>query len=428
MQTTTEHLKPTLAKLTIIAEPAELDVIKQRVLLTLGRRIRVPGFRAGKAPLAMIEKQVDSSQLHSEFLEQAINDLYAKSLVEARLRPVDQPKVTITKFVPFETLEISAEVVVVGQVKVGDYKKIKLALPKVSVTAKDVDEVIDGLRARVAEKKEVTRAAKDGDEVVIDFAGTDTKTKEPINGADGKSYPLVLGSNSFIPGFEPNLIGLKAGESKTFQVTFPKDYSVAALQNRKVSFDTTIHTVKSVKLPKVDDAFAAQAGPFKTLADLKADIKRQVETEREQQITSQYQNELIEKIASQATVDIPDSLIDEEVERSEARERQNLTYRGQTWQEHLTEEGVDEAGHRAKQRAPALARVKAGLVLAEIAEQEGLDVTPDELNMQITLLKGQYTDKQMQAELDKPDNRRDIASRILTDKTLSLLTQYATAT
>ena len=426
MQVSTTYPTDTTIKLTITGDKETLDSVKAHVVKELSARVgSVPGFRKGKVPAALAEKQLDQNLLQSEFLEHAINELYGRAAEQERLRIAGQPSVSITKFVPYDTLELEVTVDVIGKVELADYKKIKLEKPKVNVTAKDVDEVIDNLRSRTGEKHEVDRAAKDGDEVVIDFAGVDAKTKEPIAGTEGKEYPLPLGSKSFIPGFEEALIGVKAGEEKAFDVTFPKDYGVKALQNKKVTFTVKVHKVQENALPKLDDAFAATVGPFKTVAELKADIKKQVTAEREREADRTYENQLIEAIAKKTKVAIPKSAVDEQIQRMEQEEKQNLTYRGQTWEQHLELEGVTEEEHREKNREQAELHVKAGIVLGEVAEREQLTVTPEEVDLQVNLLKGQYQDEKMQAELDKPENRRDILSRILTQKTVAKLVEYA---
>jgi trigger factor len=427
MQITKKTTSPTELKLTITADSEVLDRVKAHVLRDLAKSVKIQGFRSGKAPLNLVEKSVDPQTLQSEFLDHVINELWGEAIRTENLRPVAQPKVSITKFVPFTTVEADFDVSVVGNLVLPDYKKFRLAKKPVKVEASDVTDVLNNLRNRAAEKKEVTRAAKDGDEVTIDFFGTDAKTKEPIDGADGKDYDLVLGSNSFIPGFEPELIGLKPGDEKTFLITFPKDYSATELQNRKVNFAVTVHKVKALTEPKLDDAFAATVGPFTSLAELKADIKKQLTTERETQARRDYESELLEKLAEKTEVAIPTALIDEEIDRQEADERQNLTYRGQTWQEHLDSEGINEKQHREKNRPGAELRVKAGLLLSEIAEAEGIVVTPEELNVRIQLYKGQYTDPKMISELEKPDSRREIMSRLLSEKTIDKLAKYATA-
>ncbi len=413
--------KATEATVSVVAHEADLEPVKQHVLRQLQSKVKVAGFREGKVPLSLVEKNVDHSVLQSNFLEEAVNHLYVSAANELRLRPVSQPQVSIKKFVPFSELEFEAAVEVIGEIKLPDYKKMKRTKPSITVTDKDVSDVLKSLQLRVAEKKEVKRPAKNGDEAVIDFVGKDTNGKL-VNGADGKDYPLVLGSNSFIPGFEPNLIGLKAGETKTFILKFPKDYGVKTIAGKDVSFIVTAKKVMEVILPKLDDSFASKVGPFKTVKELKADIKKQLKIEKEQQRDRDFENELVRDISAKASVSIPEKLIEEQIDRIEQEERQNLTYRGQTWQEHLKEEGLSEDEHHKQKRPQAEESVKAGLILSEIAEKEELEVTPDELEVRLQLLRGQYKDSTMQAELDKPENRRDIASRILTEKTLQKLT------
>ena len=428
MQVKKEQISPTKVKLTVICDQTMLDSVKHEVLAHLAKdHVKIQGFRTGKAPLSLVEKNVDQQLLQSEFLDSALNRAYVHALDTKELRPIAQPEVAITKFVPFTTMEFTAEVEVIGEVSLPDYKKIKLTRPTVNVSAKDIDGVLANLRQRVAEKTPVTRAVKDGDEVTIDFAGTDAKTKEPIAGADGKDYPLMIGSNSFIPGFETNLVGLKAGDSKTFNLTFPKDYSVAALQSRKVEFTVDVKTVNELKEPKLDAAFAAKIGPFKSMAELKADIKKQITSERQTQAERDFQNELLAKITDGTKVAIPDSLIENEIDRMEKEERQNLTYRGQTWQEHLDAEGVDETQHRENQRQAATMRVKSGLMLAEVAKQENVIVDAKEIDDQMEQLKAQYTDVAMQAELVKPEARQEIASRLVSEKTIKILESYCTS-
>ncbi|HJP96215.1 MAG TPA: trigger factor [Candidatus Saccharimonadales bacterium] len=425
MQVSRKDQSETSVQLTLTADAKLLDAAKQEALKHVAKNLKLQGFREGKAPMSLVEKSADPATLQSEFLDIAMNRMYGAALDEEKLRPVAQPKVTVKKFVPFTELELEAEVEVIGKIKLADYKKVKVEKPAVKITAKEVDEVLTSLRTREAEKKDVKRAAKDGDEITIDFKGTDSKTGEAIQGADGKAYPLVLGSNTFIPGFEPELIGLKAGDKKTFDITFPKDYGVAALQNRAVTFAVTVIAVKEVVEPKLDDAFAAKVGPFKTVAELKEDVKKQLQTEKDYQADREFVDKLLTTLGEKSTVAIPAVLIDEQLERMEAEERQNIMYRGQTWQEHLDAEGVTADEHRERLRPDAEMRVKAGLVLAEIAEAEKINVTPEELEVRMQLMKGQYPDPQMQAELDKPENRRDIVSRMMSEKTIDKLKEYA---
>jgi trigger factor len=422
MQITTESPDKTHIKLTISGEAKELADIKEHVLKELAQNIKnVPGFRKGKAPLAMVEKQINPDLLQTEFIEHAVNDLYGKAVTKEDMRVVGQPKIELTKFVPFDTLEFTAETEVIGKVKLGEYKNLKIKKTIVAVTEDDVNEVLSRLAARDAKKDEVTRAAKDGDEVIIDFTGTDTKTKEAIAGADGKEYPLIIGSNNFIPGFEPQLIGLKAGEEKSFDIVFPKDYGSKDLQSKKVTFAIKVHKVNSVTAPKLDDAFAAKVGPFKSISELRDDIKKQITAEREQSADREYENELVLAVAKKTTVALPETLVNEQLDRIQQDERQNLMYRGLTWEEFLKSEDLTEEKYRESHKEQAELRAKAGLALSEIADAEGITVEQAEFDAQLDALKQRYNDEEMRAQLTKPEGQREIVSRILTQKTLDRL-------
>ena len=424
MQVTRTNDSPTKVTLLISAGADELEPIKRHTLGHFAGSVKVPGFREGAVPAAILEKHVDPKALADEFMEHALNSLYGRAVDDEGIRPITPPDVQVKKFVPYTTLEFEVKVDILGAIKLPDYKKIKLPKPSVDVEAAEITDVVKSIQKQLAERKPVDRAAKLGDEVTIDFKGTDAKGK-PVSGADGEDYPLSLGSNTFIPGFEDNLIGLKPGEEKTFTLAFPQDYGVAALQNQKVTFAVGVKKVQELTEPKADDAFAAKAGPFKTLAELKADIKKQLSVEKERDAQRNYENELINKIASEAQLDVPSSLVDDQVLAAEEEEKRNLVYRGQTWQEHLEEEGINEQQHRERHRPAAENMVKTSLLLGEIAQREKVEVTPEELEIRLQLIRGQYSDPAMQAQLDEPQNRRDIEGRLRLEKTLAKLVEYA---
>jgi len=418
------HKTDTLVEMTITANEADLSPAKASTLKKLAPQVKVQGFREGKVPLNLVGKNIDPQVMQSEFLEVAMGGLYNQALNEEDLRPVANPEVDLKKFVPYTTLEFTVTVPVIGKIVLPDYKKIKLAKKPLTIEPKQVNDVIESLRTRLAERKSVERAVKDGDETTIDFKGTDEKGK-PVNGAEGKDYPLQIGSDTFIPGFEANLIGIKPKETKSFTLTFPKDYGVAALQNKKVTFEVTVNKVEELVPPKLDDEFAKKAGPFKTLAELKKDVKEQLTIERGREADRVYEEELLQKIAAKTTVAIPEQLVDEQIERIENEEKQNLMYRGQTWEEHLKEEGVSAEEHKEQKRPAARDRVKIGIVLSEIAEAEKIVVTPEEFEIRINILKGQFQDATAQAELEKPEVQRDILARMITEKTIQNLVDSA---
>ena len=425
MQVVTKQSTDTEAVLTITADTKELATIKQHVLKELSSQVKVPGFREGKTPPEMIEKHVEPTRLQTEYLEHAINDIYPGAVQQSGLRPVGPPNVEIKKFVPFSTLEFTATIPVIGGLQLADYTKFKKDRPLVKLTAKDVDDVIDALRQRAAKAEDVDRPAKSGDQVIIDFKGVDDKG-EPVKGADGKDYPLTLGSNSFIPGFEDNLVGMTAGEEKTFTLQFPKDYGVKALANRNVTFTVTVKKVQAMSEPALDDTFAASIGPVKTVEELKADIKKELQVERQRQADLDYESELVKELTTKSKLKVPQGLIDEQTDRLWREVQQNLMYRGQTAAEFLESDGKTEEEYKKTVLASqAEDRVKAGILLAEVADKEKIEVTKQELDIRMQALKAQYTDAQMQAELEKPETRRDIASRMLSEKTVAKLAAYA---
>ena len=425
MQITSKKLNPTQIEMTLIADESQLESAKSRTLNELSKDVSLAGFRKGHAPAHLVEKSVDQNLLQSRFIDAALNDMYAQALVQEQLRAVAQPEVNVTKFVPFTELEVKVTVEVVGEVKLADYKKFKFAKKAELTTDKDVQAVLGDLLSRDAEKNEVKRAAANGDEATIDFKGVDAKTKEAITGADGSDYPLIIGSNTFIPGFEPELVGLKAGELKTFDITFPKDYGAKLLQNKKVTFTVTVKAVKELVKPKLDDAFASKVGPFKKVDELKTNIRAQIQAEKDTQAQRALENEVLQALADKSKLEVPKTLVESEMDRMEEEEKRNMVYRGQTWQEHLAAEGKTAEEHREGQREQALLRVKSGLVLGEVAQAEKIDISDAELKARLASLRAQYTDPQMLKELDNPDNQRDIASRILTEKTLAKLIEYA---
>lgn len=426
MQVKTNRLSDTDVAVVVVPSSEEMLAMKNHVLEHFRDKIKLQGFREGKAPLTMVEKNVDPSQLQTQFLEETINQLYPQVIKNENLRPVDRPEITIKKFVPFTDLEFEAKVAVISEIRLPDYTKIKKTKPKVTVTAEDITGVLESLRQQSAQKNDVDRASKTGDQVWIDFFGTDAKG-EPIKGGEGKDYPLVIGTNTFIPGFEKNVVGLKANESKNFTLTFPKDYGVKALAGKKANFKVDVTKVQEVILPKLDDEFAAKVGPFKTVKDLKDDIKKQLTIEKQQQADRAFESEIVKEIAAKTKVTIPPVLITDQVQRMVQEQQQNLTYKGTTYEEFLRAEGKTEDEYKEQVLTPqAQERVRASLVLAEIADKEKLYVTPEELDIRMQMLKAQYPDQAMQAELAKPEAKQDIASRMLTEKVLGKLVDYST--
>lgn len=415
-------LSKTELTLNISATKAELSPIKQEVVTRLAKDVKVQGFRKGTAPASLIEKQIDPNLLQSDFLDEAMTQLYAQAALQEQIRPVTRPEVTVKKFVPFTELEFSVTTSVIGDIKIPDYAKLAAPLELEKVAKRDIDQVLSSIQARLAEKKAVKRAAKTGDEVVIDFVGKDKKGVA-IDNADGKDYPLLLGSNSFIPGFEDSVVGMKPGEEKTFELTFPKDYGSKDLAGKKVDFTVTAKDVKELESAKLDDELAQKVGPFKTLQELTDDIKKQLEHDRANQARTKQQNAMLEKLNTLTKIDIPQALIDQQIVYNIDETRRELMYKGQTFEEFLKQQNKTEEAYKKELEAPAKEQLTVSLALTEIAERENIEISPEELAVRVQLLKGQYKDEAMHAELDKPENQRDIRSRMRTEKVLAFLTE-----
>ncbi|MDQ2973148.1 MAG: trigger factor [bacterium] len=422
MKLNTTWSNDTTAVLEITVDEQELTSIKEKVVRKLAPTIKAAGFREGHVPPAVVEKQMGSNRLQAEVLDEALNTVYSAALKQEGLRPAGRPEVSVEAFVPYSLLKCILTVSCIGEVKLGKYKNLNVKPTASKVTTKEIDKVIDNLAMRIAEKKEVTRLAKNGDEAWIDFEGKDSKGK-PIERADGKDYPLLLGSNTFIPGFEENLVGLKPGDKKSFKVTFPADYGVASLKSKKVVFDVTLNKVQEIVKPKLDDEFAKKMGPFKDITQLKDDIQKQLQVDKDNATRSDYEAKTIQEISKNSEVAIPDNIIDEQASAMVEEFKRDLVSRGQTWQEFLKGEATSEEEYLDKTvRQAAKERIKAGLILSEIASKEGITVSEDELNDRIKQLKAQYQDEQMQKELDKIENQQDVAARILSEKTIQFLT------
>lgn len=422
MQVNVEKISDTKIKLSVTVDDAILKLAKVHAVTKLGKNVKVAGFRDGKAPNHLIEKAINPEQLQSEFIDEALNHVYRQAVTEANIRPVLPPKVSITKFVPYSTLEFTAEVEIIGKITLADYKKLKMSPLKAKVETEEVDKVIANMRRQMATKTDVELPSKETDEIWIDFVGTDEKGK-PVKGADGKDYPLLLGSKTFIPGFEDELLGKKAGDEKTFTLTFPKDYGVSAMRGQKVTFAVKVTKVKEVKLPELNDEFVAKVSPVKTVKELKEDIKKELSVEKQKQADNDFEAEVINTVTAKSKLALPDGLLVEQADAVLAELQQNLTYRGLTMQEYLDNAGMTAEQQRAKEIMPeAERRLKAGMVLAEIAEQEKLTISDTEINSRLENLKQQYkNDPKMTAELENPANRSNIASRLLTEKTIVFL-------
>lgn len=424
MKTTVKKLSDTNVCLTITLGVDELNAAEQVALTKMARDLKVPGFRKGKVPVSVAAKHVNPMALQEQVLDNALSKAVAEAFMNEKLQALERPSVEVKKFVPNQEVEFTAEATVVPPVKLGDYKKLKAKAQAVKVEAKDVDEIIERMQQNFVDKAEVTRAAREGDEAIIDFVGK--KDGVAFDGGSAKDFALKLGGGQFIPGFEEGVVGHKAGETFDLDLEFPKDYHAENLAGAKVVFSVTLHKVNELKLPELNDEFAAKCGPFTDIKELKADIKREITAQKEREAKEKLKDELVAELADSSKVALPELLIDDQLRSIEQDLMQNLSYRGLTMDSYLKAQGFkDKADWQKKEARPAAEkRVKAGLVLAELSKELGVEVSREELDAQISTFKQQYSkDAKLAARFDDPNIHRDIANRMITDKTIDKLVE-----
>lgn len=423
MKTVTKYLTDTKVELTISVTSEELSSARQVALSKIARDLKVPGFRKGKVPIEVAKKNVDPAALQEETLNNALSKAVATAFLEEKLQALERPTVEVKKFVPDQELEFTAESEVVPPVKLGDYKKLKSKRPAAKVTDADVDEVIERMRQSFATKKEVKRAAKSGDETVIDFVGR--KDDKPFDGGSATDYGLKLGEGQFIPGFEEGVVGHKVGDEFSLDLKFPKDYHAKDLADAKVVFDVKLKKVNEVVLPELNEEFAAKAGPFTDMDQLKEDIRREISAQKERELTEKFKDALVGELADASKVALPGLLIEDQVRSIEQDLTQNLIYQGLTMDSYLEmQKFASKDDWVEKEARPAAEkRVKAGLILAELSKEFKVDVTHDELALQIEQMKQHYgaNDAKLAKQFEDPEVHRDIANRIITEKTVDKL-------
>ena len=424
MNTTVKYLSDTRVRATIKVEATELKAAEQVALKKLSKTVKVNGFRKGHVPLEVVKKNVDPNALAQETLENALSRAVAESFIENKLQALERPEVEVKKFVPGESLEFTAEADVLPKVKLGDYKKLKATEKKVSVAKKDVDEVVERIRKSMAEKKEVKRAAKLGDEAVIDFVGK--KDGEAFPGGTGNDYPLELGSGSFIPGFEEAIVGLKAGDKKDIELTFPKDYHAPDLKGEKVVFETTVKKINEKVLPELNDEFAAKTGPFTSMSELTADIKRELEAQKKREASDELKDSLVKQLVAKSNVAVPAVLREDQIRSIEQDLMQNLMYQGLSIEQYWEQKGYKDRDAWVKAEA-ADNRIKAGLVLSELSKVLKIEATADELADHLNTYRKQYANNpEMAKRFEEPEVQREVANRLITEKTVDELVKLNT--
>ncbi len=421
MKLAVTHPKTTLAKIEVALTEAELAPYVERTFNRLRRDIKAAGFRPGKAPNHIIERQLGANTIQNEVLEAAVEQTYARALTEHGLTVVANPQISLAKFVPYSELEYSAEVEIMPPVTLADYKSVKVKQPDASVSAKDIEDVIAALRQQAATLKDVDRPAKPGDTVTLDYVGR--KDGKPFEGGSDSDHTMVLGEGKFLAEFEKNLEGVKAGETKKFNLTFPKDYSEASLAGQKVEFTADIKKVSEAVLPELDEAFFKRFGSG-SLDDMKQAVRKQLETEKAEQAQFQYELEVVDVIADKSKFDLPEALVAQRLEQMKGELEQNLASSGLNLEKYLKVRNQTNEQLEAEMRPEAEKRVRRSVVLTEVAKAEKVQVTDAELDEELAALKTRYTDPKVLEELEHDHTRHDVYNQLLGVRTIAKIMKY----
>lgn len=427
MKTTVTHISDTRVSVRVVLEPAELVDAEQVALKKLSKTTKVPGFRKGHVPLEIVAKHVDQAALMDEMLNNAISKAVAEAYMGNQIQVLERPEVEVKKFVPRQELEFTAEADVLPKVKLGDYKKLKATKQAVKVAKADVEDVLERMQKGMSEKKATKDAAAMGDEVVIDFVGK--KDGTAFDGGTGNDYPLVLGSGSFIPGFEEALVGAKKGDKKDIPLTFPAEYHSKELAGQDVVFEVAVKGVNQVVLPELNDEFAAKVGPFTSVEELREDIKKEIAAQKEREAADQLKDDLVKQLVSKSKVAVPTVLKGDQIRSIEQDLTQNLMYQGMTFEKYLEQKGYADRDAWVEAEAGEIAeyRIRAGLVLAELSKELKIEATTDELAEHINQYKQSYANNpDMAKRFDEPEVQREVANRLITEKTVDELVKLNT--
>ncbi|GHH97215.1 trigger factor [Neobacillus kokaensis] len=363
-----------------------LDAAFQKVV----KQVNVPGFRKGKVPRGMFEQRFGVESLYQDALDIILPEAYGDAIEETGIEPVDRPEIDIEQMEKGKELIFKATVTVKPEVKLGEYKGLEIEEIDSAVTDEDVQKELETLQGRQAElvvKEEGT--AENGDTVVIDFEGF--VDGEAFEGGKAENYSLELGSNSFIPGFEEQLVGVAAGESKDVEVSFPEEYHAAELAGKPATFKVTVHEIKGKELPALDDEFAKDVDEeVETLDALKEKIKTRLEDSKKHEAEHHLRDSLVEKAADNTEVEIPEVMIENEVNRMMQEFEQRLQMQGMNLELYFQFSGQDEKALREQMKEEAGKRVKINLTLEAIAKAENIEATDEDVNAELEKMAAMY--------------------------------------
>ncbi len=412
MNVQVENLEKNMAKLTITVDAAELEKAITKAYNKQKNSISVPGFRKGKVPQNMIEKMYGAEIFYEDAANIIMQDTYPQAYDESKLDIVSQPKIDITQLEKGKDFIYTAEVAVKPEVKLGKYKGVSVTKIDSKVTATEVNNTIKAELERAARTVTKTGKVAKGDTAVIDFEGFIDGVA--FEGGKGENYDLELGSGSFIPGFEDQLIGHKAGEDVDVEVTFPENYQAEDLAGKPAVFKCHIHEVKGKDIPKLDDEYVADTTEFETVEEYKASVKERLENNKKAEGRRAQEDEAIAKIVEDSEMEIPDAMLDYQVENMINDFANNMAQQGLSLQQYMQFTGMTMDSFREQVRPDALSRTQSSLVLEAIAKAENIEVADSDVDAKLEEMSKQYgmeldQIKNLVGESEKESMKKDIA-------------------
>jgi trigger factor len=392
MSATWEKQEKNQGLLTIEVDAQEVSKALDQAFKKVVGKVNVPGFRKGKVPRSIFEARFGVEALYQDALDILLPQAYSKAVEETGIHPVDRPDVDVEQMEKGQNLIFKAIVTVKPEVELGEYKDLEIEEKEFAVTDEQVDEELERVRNRQAELISVEEGTiEQGDTAVIDFEGF--LGDEAFEGGKGENHSLEIGSGSFIPGFEEQLIGLAQGEEKRISVTFPEDYQAKELAGQEAAFEVKINEIKRKKLPELDDEFAKDVSEFDTLEEYKADLKSKLEERAKQEEENYIRDAIVNKAAENSIVDIPKAMITDEIEYMLNDFKQRLQMQGMSLEMYQQFSGLDEQGLREQFKGDAEKRVRVNLTLEAIALAEDIQVSDEELDAEIEKMAEMYGQK-----------------------------------
>lgn len=378
------------ATLKITAPAVEVNAGYKKAVQKIADQVNIPGFRKGKAPRAIIEMHYGKEAVKQEAFEIVANKAYSEALDQEKLIPVSDPKVEESTFEEGKDMELTIKVTLKPEPELGEYKGLHVEKKEVEVTDEQVDAQIKDMMGRDAKMVVAEEGAviEKGDFAIIDFAGT--VDGEPFSGGEGKGYPLEVGSNSFIPGFEDQLVGLSKGDSTDVEVTFPEDYFVKDLAGKEAIFKVNIQDVKRKELPELNDEYVASKTDFKTVEELRANYKERMQKAAEANAKAEYEHELIDLAVANAKFSVPEIMIEDKISQMVEEMKMSLESRKMSLDMYMQYTGLDMAKIRENQRPVAEENVKTDLVLDAIAKAEDIQVDMADVDAEIAAISAQH--------------------------------------